>query len=921
MRLISGLRSLLRNLFDRARVEQSLDEELRACVDMLADEKIKAGMSPAAARRAALIEFGGMEQVKEEVRDVRAGLLLETLWRDVSYGARNLARSPAFTALAVLSLALGIGLNSVIFSAINAVLLRPLPFKDPERIFFIGQSFPEWPGPVPAGISPANFLDWEKQNHVFESMAAVDPFHGSYGRLALVAGDEAKWVRSLRVSGSFFSVLGVQPVLGRTFGPEEDRVGTNVVVLSSRLWRQQFGADPNVLGRDVRLGDALYRVIGVMPGGFRYLYLAGPDEVDLWLPNPYADNLPTNRQLYGLRPIARLKQGVSLDQARAEMAVIAKSLEQEYPEENKGCALTASPLHETIAGPARPELLLLLGAVGLVLLIACANVANLLMARNVTRKREIGIRTAIGAARSRIIRQLFTESALLASAGGALGIALALAAGRLLNEAISGKPFRLDEAGIDLRVLGFTLALSVTTALLFGIAPAFHASKVRLNEALSAATRSVSQDRAGSRLRGGLVVVQVALSLVLLMGAGLMINSLWRLYALRLGFNPEHLLTFRCILPKSPRYVVGTGFEPIRLGSISMARSWALKPETIQFVDRVVERLEKLPGVELAAGSVCGLPLARTLGRRFKIAGQPALTPEQMQRMNATGFAVSQEYFRTMQMRILQGRGFTDRDVQSAPPVAVINERMAQSFWPGMANLIGQRILLDGSPVEYEIVGVVDNARLWPKQEPPPQIYVQQAQFWQPTYTDISMSLRLELWFVVRSGPNPAALDAIVGNAIREMDAEVVVDKVQPMAAVVSQAFGPWRSTMLLLGLFAGLAVMLSAIGIYGVISYAVTQRKHEIGIRMALGAGRSEVLRMMMQGALRLTFGGIAIGVAASYWTTRLIASQLFEVAPTDPVTYATVVVALLGVALLACYVPARRAAGFDPAVALRSE
>jgi predicted permease len=602
------------------------------------------------------------------------------------------------------------------------------------------------------------------------------------------------------------------------------------------------------------------------------------------------------------------------------MTVIAKRLEREHPKENKNCGLAAVPLQETMEGGSRPQLLILFGAVGLVLLIACANVANLLLARDVSRRREIVIRAAIGASRRRLLRQLLTESLLLASLGGAAGLCLGVAAGKLLSRMLPENLFRLDEAGLDLRVLLFTLIISILSGLLFGFAPALHVSKVRINDALKEAGRTVAASRGAARFRDALIVFQMGLSLVLLAGAGLMINSLWHLYKIRLCFDPENVLTFRCILPKIPRYVTQAGFQPVMPGSSSRVRYWMLNTEAMQVMDQLVEGLEKQPGIQSAAGSVCGLPLARTLGTRFKITGRPEPPADQSREMSATKFAVTPEYFRTMGIRVLQGRSFTARDVLPAPRVAVISETLARTSWPA-ADPLGQRISFDGMATDYEIVGIIDDVRLWPKEDPPPQIYVPQAQFRDASYADVLMSLRLEMWFVVRSGLKTGAVAAAVRRAVHKVDDGLPIEKMRPMEEVISSAFGPWRTTMILFGLFAGLAVLLSAIGIYGVISYAMTQRRHEIGIRMALGAGRTAVLSMVIGRGLMLAACGIVIGGTASFWLTRLIANQLFEVKPADPLTFGSVALILLGVAASACYVPARRASQLDAAAALRCD
>jgi hypothetical protein len=917
----------LTRIFHRGeQIDREIDEELRFHIEQRIERYIHAGMTPEQARRKALDRFGNFEQIREAVREIDLGTI-ESVWQDVRYAARTLAKSPGFTAVALLSLTLGIGLNSAIFSAINAVLLRPLPYKDPERIVQVSTG-PQDSLNDPDDVSPANYFDYVKQNQAFESMALIDfLFHGSNGRLLLKTGEASELVQALRVSATFFPILGVQPSLGRTFLPDEDRLGANVAVISSRLWRRRFAADPQILGRNIRLNDGSYRVIGVMPEGFRYL-VQGLGEADLWLPNPFESFGPGTRRFKSLQAIAKLKPGVSLEQARADMRIIAKRLEEEYPRDNrneKGVAVV--PLLEVVAGQARPPLLLMLGAVRLVLLIACANVANLLLARAGMRKREMAIRTAIGAGRPRLIRQLLTESVLLALAGGLSGLTLAYTSPIILKSLLPDNVglLRLDEAGVDLRVLALTLFLSLLTGVVFGLAPALHASKCQLNDALKDAGRSAPEGRSGSRLRSGLVILQVALSLVLLAGAGLMINSFWRMHQIHLGFVPEHLLVVRSDLPKVPPYVRDLGLRPLDLNRSNTGHWWILNPEAIHFGDQVIDHLNKLPGVESAA-EASGLPMVQSNGFPFRIEGQPAPSPEQMENMNAWMFAVTPDYFRTMGMRFTQGRGFSGREVENTPGVAIINQTMAQMFWTRQPNVIGQRITFNVgpgySPASFEIVGVADDVRVWPRQERSLQVYVPRVQCWRSSIprTDLDMTLLLYRLFVVRSRSSPAALAAVVrgifGRVVSGQPAEI-----QTMDEAISTALWPWRSTMLLLGLFAGLAVLLSAIGIYGVISYTAIQRTHEIGIRMAMGAGRGDVLGLVMKSGLLLALAGIAIGSGAAYWLTRLIANQLYGVTPTDPVTFASVALVLLAVALVACYLPARRTARLDPMAALRCE
>ena len=909
----------------RERIDREIEDELRFHIERKTERYVHAGMSPEEARRKALERFGNFERIRDTVREIDLGLL-ESLWQDVRYGARALARSPGFTAVTVLSLALGIGLNAAIFSAVNAVL-GPLPYKDPERLMIIGQVSKY--SPTPAGVSPANYFDWQQQNSVFESMALIDPFDfGNGGRVALGGNRQAE-VQGLQVSASFFDVLGVQPALGRTFMAEEDNSGARLVVLSHDFWRRQFDSDAGVLGRQILLDDQSYRIIGVMPKGFRYhQWEMDQADIDFWLPGIFQLVAKSNRVGGQLRAIARLKPGVTPEQARAEMALIGERLAKAYPKENRFTGLGAVPLLEMLVGNNRGSLLLFLAAVGLVLLIACANVANLLLARAGVRQREIAIRTAIGAGRLRLVRQLFTESVLLAVAGGLAGLAFAFASTRVIG-LVMPEMYRMDEAGIDLRVLAFTLAISLASAVLFGLAPAIQISKAELNDALRDAGRGVSHSRGSVWLRGGLVMLQMSLSLVLLAGAGLMINSFWRLHQTHLGFEPDHLLTVRCILPKSPRYVTDLGFKKVDAGrgNVGGALTLGLTQQAIDFPERVTERLEKLPGVAFAAGSVSGLPLWLAFGDSFAIEGRPAPSPSEVERMRAIRYAVTSSYFRTLGMRLVYGREFDDSDGPNTPRVVIVNRTLAKLISPAEWDAVGQRIV---SPAfvprgqayqAYQIVGIVDDIRVWPGQHYRPQMYFVPAQYWQQSYPLATINSRLHFYFLVRTRSDPAGAAAAVIDAIHKEDPEQPVDEIQTMGEIVVKAFGSWRSTMLLIGIFAAIAVLLAAVGIYGVVSYAVQQRTHEIGVRMALGAGRGEVVALVMRRGLALALAGVAIGLGASYGLTRLLAGKLYGVKPTDPATFTAAAVALLGVALLACYLPARRAARLDPVAALRCE
>jgi ABC-type lipoprotein release transport system permease subunit len=922
MTLFTRLRSLARAMFLRSRWERDMNEELQFHIEERAEHLVKSGVPQHEAMRRARLEFGGIEGYKETCREARGLRMVDELRCDLRYALRSFRKSPGFTAVAVLSLALGIGLNSAIFSAINAVLLRQLPYKDPERIVQVAMSYDN----QPTGTSPADYLEWENQNHVFERMAAFES-----GIVPLV-GDRPERIISQRVSASFFPILGVQPALGRTFRAAEDKPESNVVVMSHGLWRRRFGSDPNILGRNFTIDNASYRVIGVMPERFRYFEEAniGSATVDVWLPYPFATNPTTNRDFFTLSAIARLKPGVALEQASANMRVIWQRQNATYHKADTHLGVRVIPILESVAGDSQSSLLLVWGAVGLVLLIACANIANLLLARAAARTREIAIRVAIGAGRRRIVRQLLTENMLLALAGGATGLVLAHWSASLLNGIVlrgmlrDKHMFRLEEARLDSWVLWFTLALSLVTGVLFGLVPALRASNVELNESLT--VRGTGEDRHGSRFRSGLVVLQVALSVVLLAGAGLMINSFSRLHQVRLGFNPHHLLAVRCTLPAASPYFANLGFQPLGDTS-SKYLMWKMNSAGLLFPGLVIDRLRQLPGIQSAAVAVYGFPFIGP-GMYPGFSGFYTDFKTETQSARATRgkyaamWAVTPGYFNTLGIRLIRGRDFNDRDTSSAPDAVIVNSTMARKSWPDRPDVVGKRVVIGDQPYQrsYEIVGVVDDIQGYPASDPEQQMYFAQAQP-EKIYPPGGMEHRRNLFFLVRTETNPAESATAVRNAILEMGKGIVVDQIRTMDDAISDALGPWRYTMLLLGFLGGLAVLLSGIGIYGVISYGVSRRAHEIGVRMALGAGRWDVIRLMMKGGLLLALVGVLAGSSAAYWLTRLVTKRLYQVTPTDPVTFASVALVLIAVAMVACYLPARRAARLDPMAALRCD
>jgi putative ABC transport system permease protein len=876
---------LWRNVFRRAQVERELDEELRAYVELLTAEKLQGGMGTAEARRAALLEVGGVEQVKEQVREVRMGYLLETAWQDFRYGARTLAKNPVFTAVALLTLALGIGANSAIFSVVNTVLLRPLPYKDPGRLVMLWedntkQGFPR------NSLSPANFIDYREQNHVFEGMAALT--NRSFN---LTGAGEPERIDGLRVSANLLPILGAQAQLGRVFSPEEDQFGAgHVVILSNRLWQRRFGSDPAIVGKSITLNGEGHTVVGVMSPDFQFHgAIPGADD-ELWVPISFGPRESASRGRHYLNVIARLKPGVTFEQAQAEMSNIARQLQQQYPDPNAGIGSVVVPLHEQLVGDIRPALLVILGAVGFVLLIACANVANLLLARAAARQKEIATRVALGASQVRLVRQFLTESLLLSLTGGLVGLMLSLWGVSVLKSFIPENISQVKAITIDVKVLGFTLLVSLLTGIVFGLAPALQASKVNLNETLKEGGRDSAAGSRGNRVRALLVVAEVAVSLVLLIGAGLLINSFLRLRQVDPGFRAENLLTMRVALPQS-KYP-------------DHARRAA-------FYTEMLRKVEAIPGVRSAAvtsplpliynGDSMGVTLE---GRAVPLGQEPDVVTR----------VVSPQYFRSMGIRLLRGRELGDQDRADTSPVVVISETMARRYWPG-EDPLGKR-LAPGSADSHDdwitIVGVVNDVRQFELDaEPKPQMYL--------SYEQSESFMLRDL--VVKTDVEPNSLAGVVRSTIWGIDKDQPVSNVATMEEVLSQSVERQRFSMLLLSVFAALALILAAVGIYGVMSYSVAQRTHEIGIRMALGAQTRDVLRLVVGQGLKLVLAGVAVGLLAAFALTRVMTSLLFNVSATDPVTYAAISLTLVGVALVACLVPSWRATKVDPLIALRSE
>ena len=807
--------------------------------------------------------------------------LLGDLWQDLHYGLRMLAKNPGFTAVAVIALALGIGANSAIFSVVNTVLLRPLPYKNPEHLVMVWEenSKQGYPQDTPAA---ANYVDWRDQNHVFEAMAAITEISFN-----LTGVGDPERIDGQRVSASLFPLLGVEPQLGRAFRPEEDKPSANqVVVMSYGLWQRRFGADPGIIGKPISLNGKSFTVVGVMPSTFQF-----PTRNDqLWVPIAFDAKEAGNRGAHYLEVIARIKPRTTLEQAQAEMTTIAARLEQQYPATNTSIGAVVTPLHEHVVGKIKPALLVLLGAVAFVLLIACANVANLLLARAAVRQKEIALRLALGASRARLIRQFLTESVLLASLGGCVGLLLSLAGLNVLKGFIPPNISQAQAIRIDAKVLIFTLLVSLVTGLIFGIAPALQASHFNLNDTLKESGRDSGAGSRGNRIRGLLVISEVAVSFILLIGAGLLINSFAHLRNVDPGFRADNVLTMRIVLPEV-RYPDRTRRAP--------------------FYDELIRRVETLPGVTSAA-VVTDVPLTssgNSVGVSIEGRADPApdRVPILITRM------ISSDYFKTMAIPLLKGRELNETDKAESRPVAVISETTARLFWPG-EDPLGKQLKV-GTPSTNDnkwltVVGMVKDVRQYELGiEPKPQMYLPHAQneFFEPRA------------LVVRANVDPLSLAATVRRTVWEIDKNQPVSDISSMEQVVSESVARQRFSMLLLGVFAGLALVLAAVGIYGVMSYAVAQRTHEIGIRMALGAQRRDVLKLTVGQGLRLVSVGVLIGLAAAFILTRVMASLLFGVSPTDSTTFITISLVLISVAALASYIPALRATKVDPMFALR--
>ncbi|HEY6307032.1 MAG TPA: ABC transporter permease [Candidatus Angelobacter sp.] len=873
----------------RRRMLEDLDQDIREHLARETEDNIGRGMGPEEARSMALRKFGNVTRVKEDTREVWAFVWTEQLWQDIVYAFRMLRKSPAFTSVVVLTLALGIGANTAIFSVVQGVLLAPLPYFQSDRLVVLFESNPRFPR---VWISYPNFQDWQRSARSFEQMAVFMGWKG----FDLTDPGEPEHLDGKEISAGFFTTLGVNLARGREFTAQEDgAAGPPAVIISDRLWRNRFGGSPEAVGKSVTLNGVDYTIVGVAPPDFRLL-----GDADVYTPLGQGDPMIINhRATHAMWCIARLKPGASILQARAEMSTIQKGLDEQYPDANRDLGTDVTPLKEQIVGEVSGTLLLLLGAVGLVLLIACANVANLLLARSAARSREFAIRSALGANRSRVLRQLLTESVLLALAGGGLGLAVAAWGLNPVLAAVPGAVPRSQEIGLNVPVLLFAFGVAVGVGILFGMAPALKNSRAGLQDALKEGGRTSASGR--GRVQSSLVIAQMALTLVLLVGAGLLLRTIRSLGQVDPGFDPRHLITFRVGVSHSlTKTVSGTRVA----------------------YQQLIERIRKVPGVQ-AADFTDVVPLSSDSDiMPFWIGSEKPASLQAAPRLQ--GLLTGPDYLRTMGIPLLRGRFFTDQDTTHSPCVWVIDSDLARMYFPN-SDPLGQTLSVGfASMGPCIIVGVVGHVRHWGLDEPSTyplgQAYLPIAQdpdqWVQSNYSGFSVMVRTPL--------EPTAVMPAIKNAVYGAGSDQPVYHLETMQQVVSDSMSSQRLPMVLLGAFAGLALLLASLGIYGVISYSVAQRVREIGIRMVLGAEKRDVFRMVIGQGLRLAVAGLAIGAVGALILTRLLpsfSSLLYGVRANDPLTFVAVSIILTGVAILACYIPARRATRVDPMVPLRCE
>jgi predicted permease len=875
-------------LFRREQGSREFADEIEAHLQMHIEDNIRSGMPPQEARRQALIKLGGMQQTKESYRERSSLPVLEMLWSDIRFGARVLWKSRGFTIVAVVTVALGIGGNTAIFSIVNGVLLNPLPFAQPERLVALHESKPNFDK---GSISYPNFLDWQKDNRTFSAMAVTRGY-----AFSLTGKGEAEQVNAEFVSGSFFPLLGVNPILGRTFTPAEEQAGAGpVALISEGLWQRKFSSSPNVLGQNITLNGRDFTVVGVIPASF-HLRLPSFRERDIYAPiRQWNNSILMNRDAgLGFHGIGRLKPGVTLPQAQADMGQVTRNLATAFPDANKGIGASIVPLKEQMVGDVRPFLLVLLAAVGFVLLLACVNVASLLLARSAGRKREFAVRAALGASRARVICQLLTESLLLGTASGAIGLLLAAwgthAALKLVPTALP----RVDEIGLDFRVLAFTMLISLLSGTLFGLIPAWKTSQADPQTALKEGGRGMTGTH--NRAQSAFVVAEMAVALVLLIGAGLMVRSLSRLANVDPGFNPRNVLNFGLSLPPSMTH--------------------ASPDQTRAAFRELDDKLASTAGVKAVSQVWGALPMGSDDEQLFWLDGHPKPANESGMSW-AVDYIVEPGYLKVMDIPLKRGRFFTRHDDEHSTLVAVVDDVFARKYFPDQ-DPIGKGIVMNNSSRKLEIVGVVGHVKQWgldldDTQSLRAQIYIPCMQMPDDFIALVSSGTSV----VVRYNGNLSP----VFDAIRRMSSQQVIFGDQTMESIIADSIAARRFAMILLGAFAVMALVLASVGIYGVIAYVVGQRTQEIGIRMALGAQRRNVLGLILWQGTRLALLGVAIGIAGAFALTRMMTDLLYGVGATDPVTFALLALLLTVVAMAACYLPARRATRVDPVAALRWE
>jgi putative ABC transport system permease protein len=877
MRWLNILRARLHALVRREALISDIAKEMNSHVEMEKEANIARGMPPEEAQAVAIRNFGNMGRFRELAYDIRGGGLLEAFWQDLRFGIRMLLKQPGFTVIALSTLCLGIGANTAIFSIVNAVLLRPFPYQAPERLVLLRERVSEGTAFSPSYL---NFADWRAQNTLCSSMAAVrgdESFN-------FTGSGEPERLQGRLVSAEFFATLGIRPVVGREFVAEEDGPGAApVVILSYRFWQRRFHADPRTIGQQVTLNNQSFTVVGITPPEFEF-----GAEADVTVPiGLQAERFRPRGKDPGVDVVARLKPNVGEQQAETELNLIAARLEQQYPESNKGLRVVLTPLHESFVGGIRQPLLTLLGAVGLVLLIACANVASLLLVRASARQKEMSVRVALGASRATLVRQLLTESMLLAAFGAMLGILLAFLGTRLIATQLPDGIPRLQEADVDLPVLLFALAISLFTGLLFGLVPALQASRPNVTEGLKERERGSSGPR--QRLRSMLVVGEVALTLALLVGAGLLIQSFRRVLQVDPGFKPQHVLTMQLSVDNPDGQQVANFFEQLQ------------------------QKVHNLPGVKSVAVSD-GLPFEMANYPAFIIEGRPI-----QKKPSGLRYNVSPDYFETMGIALIKGRFFTAHDTRDTQPVVIINDVLAQRYFPN-DDPLGKRLKQSLDSPSLEIVGIVrhvEHYNLDGQRAAQNQFYIN---FNQISLQNLPNSVGY-MNLLVRTEVEPLSLGSAVRAQVAALNKDQAVFNVRTMEQVLAHSVAARRFSMFLLTVFAMVALALASLGIYGLMSYLVAQRTREIGMRKVLGAQVSDVLKLVISQGMRLVLTGLALGLIASVALTRTMRNLLFGVSATDPATFAAPVLLLIAVALLACFVPARRATKVDPMVALRGE